>query len=67
MSDNWERLARDIEYAIWRAPNSKRALLPDDRERLSRAIVEHLKRCNWTVQHGEAPPLGPEPRYRSPR
>ena len=28
MSDNWG-LTRDIQYAIWRAPNSKR-VLPDD-------------------------------------
>jgi hypothetical protein len=66
MSDHWERLARDIEYAIWRAPGSKRVLSASERESLSRAIVEHLKRCNWTVRHGKAPALHPETWYRPP-
>jgi hypothetical protein len=47
-------------------PAAKRVLSASERESLSRAIVEHLKRCNWTVRHGKAPALHPETWYRPP-
>jgi hypothetical protein len=42
----------------------QKALTASDRQSLSVAIVEHLKRSGWSIRHGEAPPWRPETWYR---
>ena len=56
--DGPEYMRSDIAYAIWKAPiKGVRKLLPEEREWLSRHIIEHLQLCNWQFLRGE--PLKP--------
>jgi hypothetical protein len=52
-----DKLRSDIRFAlVFKVGRRRRPLTDVERDMVAHGIVEHLKLCNWRIEHG--PPAG---------